>query len=72
MCPTAAGHTAVLISGPSMTEPLDAVAVLAETAANQRGLSLVGSGLRLFEGRRAVPVGDARQPGVPVRLGSCL
>ena len=69
MCPTAAGHTAVLISGPSMTEPLDAVAVLAETAANQRGLSLVGSGLRLFEGRRAVPVGDAASRVSPFDLG---
>ena len=52
-----------------MTEPLDAVAVLAETAANQRGLSLVGSGLRLFEGRRAVPVGDVASRVSPFDLG---
>lgn len=59
------------MSGTSHREALVPVADLAEAAANQRGASLIGSGLRLFEGRRSVAslhIGDDA-PYSPFLLG---
>ena len=57
--------------GSTTTRALDAVAALAEAAAQQRGVSLVGSDLRLFENRITVGTRDRTDetPVSPFALG---